>query len=116
MTSDHVSIPRTCPGEIYRVRVAAKRLVISVSVLKAMKSSGIYEVNHLLPTRAGFHELDLRAFTRKLLALASDPKARCIQGKQATHVPALSSPPQGSACDPVQNSRRARNPEQIGRA
>ena len=80
--SDQVSIPRTWPGKIYRIREAAKRLGISVSVLKAMKSSGIYEVNHLLPTRAGFHELDLNAFTKKLLDLASDQKASCIQWKQ----------------------------------
>ena len=73
--SDQVSIPKTWPGKIYRVRVAAKCLGISVSVLKAMKSSDIYEVNHLLPTRAVFHELDLRAFSRKLLDLASDQNA-----------------------------------------
>lgn len=80
---DQVSIPTTWPGKIYRVRVAAKRLGISVSVLKAMKSSGIYEVNHLLPTRAGFHELDLIAFTRKLLDLVPDHKHSSIAGKEA---------------------------------
>jgi TniQ len=79
--SDRVSITRTWPGNIYRVRVAAKRLGISVSVLKAMKSSGIYEVNHLLPTRAGFHELDLRAFTNKLLDLVPAYKPPAAEGK-----------------------------------
>jgi hypothetical protein len=49
--SDQVSIPRTWPGKIYRDREAAKRLGLSVSLLKALKSVGIYEVNHLLPTR-----------------------------------------------------------------
>jgi transcriptional regulator with XRE-family HTH domain len=64
---DQVSIPRTWPGKIYSIRDAAKHLGMSVSVLKALKESGIYEVNHLLPTRAGFHELDVKAFTEKLL-------------------------------------------------
>jgi transcriptional regulator with XRE-family HTH domain len=78
---DQMSIPRTWPGKIFRVREAAKRLGISVSVLRALQSSGIYEVNHLLPTRAGFHELDLEAFTKKLLDLAPDQKPTSIRGK-----------------------------------
>jgi hypothetical protein len=78
--SDQVSIPRTWPGKIYRVREAAKRLGMSVSVLKTLKSSGIYEVNHILPTRAGFHELDLRAFTKKIRDLSSEQKGTCILG------------------------------------
>jgi hypothetical protein len=80
--SELVSIPRTWPGKIYRFREAAKRLGLSVSVLKGLKSSGLYEVNHLLPTRAGFHELDLRAFTEKLHDLARDHKTSSIQGKE----------------------------------
>ena len=78
---DQVSIPRTWPGKIYRIREAAKRLGMSVSVLKALRSSGIFEVNHLLPTRAGFHELDVRAFTEKMLDLVPDHKTSCIQGE-----------------------------------
>lgn len=57
------AIPRTAPGRIFRKREAAKRLRLSVSVLQALKETGIYKVNHLLPTRAGYHELDLKAFS-----------------------------------------------------
>ncbi len=64
-----LSIPTTWPGKIYRVREAAKRLGLSVSLLKSLKAEGIYKVGHLLPTRPGFHELDLRSFTKKLLNL-----------------------------------------------
>jgi hypothetical protein len=56
-------------------------LGLSVSVLKALKSSGVYEVNHLLPTRVGFHELDLNIFTKKLLDLAPNQKTCSIQGE-----------------------------------
>ena len=52
-----------------------------MSVLKALKSSGIYEANHLLPTRAGFHELDLNAFTNELLDLPTDLRISTIQGE-----------------------------------
>jgi hypothetical protein len=80
--SDQVAIPRTWPGKIYRDREAAKHLGLSVSVLKALKRAGIYEVNHLLPTRTGFHELDLSAFTRKHLDLARDQKLTSFRGKE----------------------------------
>jgi TniQ len=65
------AIPRTAPGKISRNREAARRLGLSVSVLQALKREGIYEVKHLLPTKAGFHELDIEAFRQKLMALAS---------------------------------------------
>jgi hypothetical protein len=80
---DQISIPRTWPGKIYRDRETAKRLGVSVSLLKALKSSGIYEVNHLLPTRSGFHELDLTAFTKKLVDLAPGHKRSSIRGKES---------------------------------
>jgi TniQ len=79
--TDELSIPRTCPGKICRLREAAKRLGLSVSVLRALKRSGIYEVNYLLPTRAGFHELDLGAFTKRLVDLAPDLKHISSGGK-----------------------------------
>jgi len=69
------AIPRTTPGKIFRKKEAAKRLGISVSLLEAIKETGIYEINNLLPTRAGFHELDLKAFSQKLFALA--PESNC---------------------------------------
>jgi hypothetical protein len=64
------TIPRSCPGKIYRERDAAKLIGISVGVLRALKDSGIFEFNHLLPTKGGYHELDIDAFTNTLLALA----------------------------------------------
>jgi hypothetical protein len=80
--SDQISIPRTWPGKIYRDREAAKHLGLSVSVLKALKRTGIYEVNHILPTRGGFHEFDLRAFAKNLLDSAGDYKPSSILGKE----------------------------------
>lgn len=59
------AIPRISPGKIFRKREAAKRLGISVSMLQTLKDAGIYEVNHWLPNRPGFHELDLTAFSEK---------------------------------------------------
>ena len=41
-----------------------------MSVVKVLKKAGIYEVNHLFPTRTGFHEPDLTALMRKLIDLA----------------------------------------------
>jgi len=64
------TIPRSCPGKIYRERDAAKLIGISFGVLRALKESGIFEFNHLLPTKGGYHELDIDAFTKTLLALA----------------------------------------------
>jgi hypothetical protein len=64
------AIPSTAPGKIFGKREAAKYLEISISVLQALKEEGIYEINNLLPTRAGFHELDLKAFSQKLITLA----------------------------------------------
>ena len=78
---DQVSIPRTSPGKIYRDREAAKVLGLSVSVVKTLKRAGIYEVNHLLPTRGGFHEFDLKAFAKNLLDSAGDHEPTSIRGK-----------------------------------
>jgi len=63
-------IPRTCPGKTYMERDAAKRMGLSVAVLRTLKNSGIFEFNHLLPTKGGYHELDIDAFMKRLLALA----------------------------------------------
>ena len=63
-------IPRTCPGKTYMERDAAKRMGLSVGVLRALKDSGIFEFNHLLPTKGGYHELDIDAFKKRLLALS----------------------------------------------
>lgn len=78
---DQFAIPRTSPGRIYRDREAAKHLGLSVSVLKDIKRAGIYEVNHLLPTRGGFHEFDLKAFAKNLLDSPGDSEPSSIRGK-----------------------------------
>jgi hypothetical protein len=86
---DQVAIPRTSRGRIYRDREAAKHLGLSVSVLKDIKRAGIYEVNHLLPTRSGFHELDLKAFANNLLDSAGDHEPSSIRGKETVTLRAV---------------------------
>ena len=77
-------IPRTCPGRIYMERDAAKRMELSVGVLRALKNSGIFEFNHLLPSKGGYHELDIDAFTKRLLALA--PSAGPASGNTSEYI------------------------------
>jgi hypothetical protein len=77
-------IPRSCPGRIYMERDAAKRMGLSVGVLRALKNSGIFEFNHLLPTKGGYHELDIDAFTKGLLALV--PPAGPARGNASEHI------------------------------
>ena len=59
----------TIPGKVYRVRQAAAMIGISVELLKRLKASGDFEVNHLLRTKPGVHELDIEAFIQKLKGL-----------------------------------------------
>lgn len=68
--SSQSPIPPTLPGKIFRKRETARQIGFSVSVLDALKRNGLYEVSHLLPTRAGFHELDIEGCRQKLMALA----------------------------------------------
>jgi hypothetical protein len=77
-------IPRACPGRIYRERDAAKLMGLSVAVLRALKNSGIFEFNHFLPSKGGYHQLDIDAFTRKLLALA--PPAGLARGNLSDYI------------------------------
>jgi hypothetical protein len=60
----------TFPGKIYRARPAAAMIGISVELLNRIKATGDFEVNHLLRTKPGFHELDIEAFIQKLKSLA----------------------------------------------
>src|SRR5271157_5989651 len=60
----------TVPGKIYRLRQAAAMVGISSELLKYLKASGDFEVNHLLRTKPGFHELDIEAFIQRLNSLA----------------------------------------------
>jgi hypothetical protein len=59
----------TRPGKIYRVRQAAAMIGVSGGLLKSLKASGDFEVNHQLRTKPGFHELDIEAFIQKLKRL-----------------------------------------------
>jgi len=76
----------TIAGKIYRLRQAAAMIGISVELLKRLKASGDFEVNHLLRTKPGVHELDIEAFIQKLKSLAppvnpadlSSPKHVCF--------------------------------------
>jgi hypothetical protein len=77
--TENLSIPRTSPGRILRNREAAKRLGISSSVLKALKKSEVYEMNHMAKTRAGYHELDLAAFLKKVLSLVPSGNSCCVR-------------------------------------
>jgi hypothetical protein len=67
---EKMTISKTMPGTIYRVRDAAKLLGFSVSVLQALKERGVYEVNNMLPTRAGYHERDIESLIQRLLSLS----------------------------------------------
>ncbi len=58
------------PGKIYRLRQAAAMIGISVGLLKRLKANGDFGVNHLLRTKPGVHELDIKAFIQKLKRLA----------------------------------------------
>src|ERR1035437_932986 len=80
----HNVIPRTYPGKIYRERDAAKRMGLSVGVLRALKDSGIFEFNHLLPTKGGYHEVDIDGFTKRLLAVA--PSAEPTSGNSSEYI------------------------------
>jgi hypothetical protein len=75
---------RASPGKIHRERDAAKRLGLSVGVLKALKESGIFESNHHLPTKGGYHELDIEAFSNSLLSRA--PAQWSVKNRANGHV------------------------------
>ncbi len=57
------------PGKIFRLRQAAAMIGISSALLKCLKASRDFEVNHVLRTKPGFHELDIEAFIQKLKRL-----------------------------------------------
>lgn len=58
-------------------------------MLHAIKEAGVYEVNHLLPTRAGFHELDLAAFSQKLFPLAPQADSQEATGSASIRLKAI---------------------------
>jgi len=78
--SDLVDTPRTCPGRIYPLRKAAAMMGLPISVLKNLKASGDY--HHRLPTRPGFHELDVREFTKRISDLGSSSNAATVSQQE----------------------------------
>jgi hypothetical protein len=48
-------------------RTAAKILEMSPEVLRSLRQQGTYGVQHLAPTRPGFHTLDVQLFKQRLL-------------------------------------------------
>ena len=89
-------IPRCCPGRIYMERDAAKRIGLSVGVLRALKNRGIFEFNHLLASKGGYHELDIDAFTKRLLELAPPAGPACGNASQYITVKTVLSGPHDS--------------------
>jgi hypothetical protein len=71
LDSQAISACRTTPGTVVRAREAARSLGISVELLKHLRKIGLFEVNHLFPTKSGYHERDISVFRQKLLALSS---------------------------------------------
>jgi len=66
----NVSIPCSSPGTVLRCREASRQLVISPALLQNLRQRGIYGVQHLSPTRPGFHPLDIQIFQQRILTLA----------------------------------------------
>lgn len=64
-----ISIPCSAPGTILRCREAARQLEMSPEVLQSLRRHGIFRVQHLSPTRPGFHTLDVQVFKQRLLGL-----------------------------------------------
>lgn len=79
--SREARLRNTVPGKILRAREAARALGISVPLLQHLRTNGLFEVDHLFPSRPGYHERDVDAFREMILGLEpvrggveSDPK------------------------------------------
>ncbi len=57
-------------GKIYFLEGAASQIGVPASILRGLKASGDFQVNHLPKGMAGWHEVDIRAFILKLQSLA----------------------------------------------
>jgi hypothetical protein len=67
---EKVLIPCTSPGTVLRCREAARQLEMSPALLNCLRRRAIYGVQHLSPTRPGFHHLDVELFRQRILNLA----------------------------------------------
>jgi len=73
--SSATKLASNSPGKVYRLEKAAKLIGIPVKVLRSLKASGDYEVNHRPNNLPGLHELDIQAFISKLMNLALAQKS-----------------------------------------
>jgi hypothetical protein len=67
--SREANLRNTAPGRILRAREAAKALGISVPLLRHLRATGLFEVDHLFPSKAGYHEGDVAAFRERISGL-----------------------------------------------
>jgi hypothetical protein len=71
--------------EILNERTAAKETGLSVSVLRALRASGDFEVRHQMRTQVGYRNEDVRAFRERLIQVAiaaCEGKPRMIKIKE----------------------------------
>lgn len=66
-----VSVPRQADGRSLSNREASAFLGIPVSVLKALRASGHFEVRHIGKFFKSFHEADLRSFNERCLTVVA---------------------------------------------
>jgi hypothetical protein len=76
--TERIAIPSSASGKVLRERQAAKRLGVTVSVLKALKTSGVYAPKHILRTLPGYHERDLEGFRLQFVNLIRPTECRAI--------------------------------------
>ena len=69
--AEKTDLPRTLRhGKAYSQDEAARMIGVSVLVLKDLRISGHFEVVHQVEWKRGYHELDIQAFTEKMIGLA----------------------------------------------
>ncbi|HEV2578807.1 MAG TPA: TniQ family protein [Acidobacteriaceae bacterium] len=69
--SREAALRNTVPGRILRAREAARALGLSVPLLQYLRKTGLFEVNHLFPSKPGYHERDVKAFKERIAGLVS---------------------------------------------
>ena len=67
MDTEAIDLAKRAPGEIMNAREAAAMARVPVSVLKALRKSGHFIVEHIPKHKSGFHEADLLSFSQKIL-------------------------------------------------
>ncbi|MBA3014899.1 MAG: TniQ family protein [Proteobacteria bacterium] len=67
---ENLFIPPKVKGRVIRMREAAAFIGIPVSVLKGLRESGHYDIQHMPRQKPGFHEADLNVFRFNLLNLS----------------------------------------------